>query len=177
MLAQAAGAVSFRLRPEPTKTPIKGTSNSKLPRFGEPWQVGSRTRKLIGVLKKVDVFSAIDEPELGHLAERFCQLAISEDQLIFRQGDPADALYVLGEGAVTLYRDQWGKPLQLLGRFQAGSCFGEQGLLDGMPRSSSARTSATSRILRIGKNDLLTCFEDHPVLELKLQVSLRAGTP
>ncbi|MDL5050361.1 cyclic nucleotide-binding domain-containing protein [Oscillatoria amoena NRMC-F 0135] len=61
--------------------------------------------------------------------------------LIFKQGEPSDALYIINKGVVEVYiESQDGKRKQSLGYLSRGDCLGEIGILTGAPRSGNART-------------------------------------
>lgn len=65
--------------------------------------------------------------------------------LIFRQGDPADAMYVIKSGRVGIFRRQDGRDVQI-GTCRAGDCFGEMALFDDKPRSATARSVGDAEI-------------------------------
>lgn len=61
--------------------------------------------------------------------------------LIFKQGEPSDALYIINKGVVEVYvESQDGKRKQSLGYLSRGDCLGEIGILTGATRSGNART-------------------------------------
>jgi CRP/FNR family transcriptional regulator, cyclic AMP receptor protein len=121
-------------------------------------------------LRKVSLFSDLPEDQLDRLAG-FCQEeSQSAYHLIFREGDPVDAFFVVREGLVTVFRDEQGRPSQVLARLEEGGFFGEMGLLnDKARRIASARTAAPTRLLRIEKADLIHLLTDNPGLELKFR--------
>jgi CRP-like cAMP-binding protein len=64
-------------------------------------------------------------------------------ETVFRQGEPADCLYVLVGGAVRLWSAAESGEL-VLSVARAGDIFGEMGVLDGQPRSATATASSFS---------------------------------
>ncbi|HKV07806.1 MAG TPA: cyclic nucleotide-binding domain-containing protein [Thermoanaerobaculia bacterium] len=121
-------------------------------------------------LQKVPLFSELPEDQLDRLAHLCQEESQPAYQLIFREGDPVDAFYVVREGLVTVFRDEQGRPLQVLARLEEGGFFGEMGLLnDKARRIASARTAAPTRLLRIDKADLIRLLTDNPGLELKFR--------
>ena len=64
--------------------------------------------------------------------------AISEGEMIFKQGESSDVAYVIEKGVIEIFEKEknYEKRLALLTR---GMMFGEYGVLDGAPRSASAR--------------------------------------
>lgn len=121
-------------------------------------------------LRKVSLFSDLPEGQLDRLAAVCQEESQPAYQLIFREGDPVDAFYVVQEGLVTVFRDEQGRPLQVLARLEEGGFFGEMGLLnDKARRIASARTAAPTRLLKIEKADLIQLLTDNPSLELKFR--------
>ncbi len=124
-------------------------------------------------LRGISLFKDLDDAQLARLAA----LAIVERhaayELIFREGDPVDAFYIVQEGLVTVFRDEQGKPQQVMARLEPGGFFGEMGLLnDKARRYASARTAAPAVLLRVEKPDLIELLRDNPALELKLRAEV-----
>jgi CRP-like cAMP-binding protein len=123
-------------------------------------------------LRKVSLFADLDEDQLARLAGFVREESHPTNHVLFREGDPVDAFYLVREGGVTVFRDAKGKPLQLLARLEEGGYFGEMGLLNRARRLASARTAGPTRLLRIDKADLLQLLADNPGLELKFRAEI-----
>jgi putative ABC transport system ATP-binding protein len=67
------------------------------------------------------------------------QLSLHAGQVLFRQGEPSDWVYVVEAGEVELFRDRPDGGQDVLRRVFAGGYFGEMGPLLRLPRSASAR--------------------------------------
>lgn len=122
-------------------------------------------------LRQIALFRDLENSDLEHLAEHFMPLAVSEGEIIFREGDPPTAFYIIVEGQIALFRDAVGKPVQLLTRLQAGDFFGEMGLFEDAHRAASAQASLPCQLMRIGRDALLSFLEDQPILTLRLQMA------
>jgi CRP-like cAMP-binding protein len=121
-------------------------------------------------LRSVSLFSDLDDPELDRLAALAREEKLPAYRMVFREGDPVDALFVVREGTVTVFRDEPGKPQQVLARLPAGSFFGEMGLLNDSPsRFASARTATATALLRIERDDFVAFLADHPRLEIRFR--------
>ena len=70
-----------------------------------------------------------------------------DGQVIFREGKPGAAAYVVQEGKVEIFK-HIGDTEVVLGRIEPGGLFGEMALIDDKPRMASAR--AVSRTVLIG---------------------------
>jgi CRP-like cAMP-binding protein len=124
-------------------------------------------------LRKVALFSDLDDAQLGRLAGLVREERFAAYHLVFREGDPVEAFYLVREGAVTVFRDEPGKPQQVLARLEEGNFFGEMGLLnDKSKRYASARTAAPTTLLHIAKADFLDLLTGNPGLELKFRAEV-----
>jgi CRP/FNR family transcriptional regulator, cyclic AMP receptor protein len=124
-------------------------------------------------LRRISLFKELDDAQLGRLAALMEEQRHPAYQLIFREGDPVDAFYVVREGLVTVFRDVQGKPQQVLARLEEGGFFGEMGLLnDKARRYASARTAAPTVLLRVEKPDLIELLAELPALELKFRAEV-----
>ena len=123
------------------------------------------------ILREMEVFSGLGDDELDSLEARFSPITFPGHTLVYRHGDAAEHFYVILEGQVALYRDEVGRPVRLQQRLGPGEYFGESGLFDGRGRSSSARTSETTRLLRISTEDLASFLGDRPAVAIRIQVS------
>lgn len=70
-----------------------------------------------------------------------------DGQVIFREGKPGAAAYVVQEGKVEIFK-HIGDTEVVLGAIEPGGLFGEMALIDDKPRMASAR--AVSRTVLIG---------------------------
>jgi CRP/FNR family transcriptional regulator, cyclic AMP receptor protein len=124
-------------------------------------------------LRRVSLFVELEDGSLDRLARLAREEHHPAYKLIFREGDPVDAFFVVQEGMVTVYRDEPGRPQQVLARLEQGGFFGEMGLLnDKARRYASARTAAPTVLLRIEKADLIQLLTANPGLELKFRAEV-----
>ena len=65
----------------------------------------------------------------------------AEGQVFFREGDPADSVFLVLSGVVDVLRELDGDPI-LLGTVRAGQFIGEMGVVENRPRSATARAAS-----------------------------------
>jgi CRP/FNR family transcriptional regulator, cyclic AMP receptor protein len=124
-------------------------------------------------LRGIPLFADLEEAQLERLAGLLKEERHPAYELIFREGDPVDAFYIVRDGVVTVFRDETGRPQQVLARLEAGGFFGEMGLLnDKARRIASARTAAPTTLLRLEKPDLVGVLAANPGLELKFRAEV-----
>ncbi len=92
------------------------------------------------------LFEGIRPELLEEVAHELRVVRLNEGEVIFREGDPGDSLYLIGEGSVQISKRGRGGNQETLAFIQSGNFFGEMALLDGKPRSAMA-TAAESTVL------------------------------
>jgi putative ABC transport system ATP-binding protein len=83
-------------------------------------------------------------PHAAPVAAAATPVSLAAGELLFRQGDPSDLIYIIETGQMDIVRDTIDGELLLI-RLGPGDHLGEMGPLFGLPRSASvrARTDAT----------------------------------
>lgn len=107
----------------------------------------------VELLKSIGVFSQISEDDLLEIATLLQEKPVAKDGVIFRQGEPADALYIVQSGRVKCATiDTVGRE-RVQGFYTDGQFFGEMALLTGEPRSDTTQAVTDSRLLVLRKED------------------------
>jgi NADH dehydrogenase len=83
-------------------------------------------------------------------------------EVIFREGDRGDALYVVVDGEVEITRDVPGQGVVPLRRLGPGECFGEIALVRETPRSATARTRSRVNVLAMDRDAFRALFAHLP---------------
>lgn len=105
-------------------------------------------------LRGIPLFGALSDAVLDHLQATLTVSTPLTGQVLFREGDEAQEMYVLIEGEMEVLKS--GKHgidarVALLG---PGDWFGEMAILDVQRRSATVRALSPSRVLRISAADL-----------------------
>ena len=129
-----------------------------------------KERALSNHLKSVPVFRDLPESFIDELRGRVELVSFAPGEVIVRQGEEADAFYLVRMGHVKVfqtYGDGKGMVLSYLSRSQF---FGEMGLL-GEAGKRVATCSALDHVevVRIGKDDFLRMIEQFPQIRARLQ--------
>ena len=107
-------------------------------------------------LQNVDVFRDVPTEDLAYLAAITEEVSFRKDENIFKENEPADALYLVLEGQVTHLRD--GKEITVS---QAKDAFGTWALFDDAPRITTATATMECKLLRIDREDFFDLLADH----------------
>lgn len=86
-------------------------------------------------------------------------------QIIFRQGDRGDRLYIVVDGEVEMLNHE-----QRLARLGPGECFGEMALVNESPRMATARTVTRVNLLSLDRATFNALFASHPPLRSMFQM-------
>ncbi len=124
--------------------------------------------EMVDLLKKVPLFSELNESELESIAALASSIEIPKKNIVVQEFEPGDSMYVILEGEVkvsTYSVDGREVVLALLGK---GSFFGEMSLLDEEPRSANVTTMVDSKFANIRRCELVSLLLEQPAISLKL---------
>ncbi len=114
-------------------------------------------------LEGLGIFAAASRPVLERLAGSETEGQFPAGTAILREGDPADALYVLVDGEVEVTaRGESGGSQRSLRTMTAPSYFGEIGVLKQIPRTATVTAVTDCRCERIEGSDLLDALTTAP---------------
>jgi CRP-like cAMP-binding protein len=116
----------------------------------------------------IDKLLALRESTLFGLFEQQDLLAVGEvsehvrapaGDVVVRQGEPGDELYVVMSGRVAILRDD-----KLVTELERGGVFGELALLDGEPRAATVIAKTDTELLRVRRCEFEALLDDSPAL-------------
>jgi len=114
------------------------------------------------ILRHIELFRDLSEAEMDALVCSSHSRTVPADTLLFREYDPADALFIIVSGRVKVYcSDDRGRDI-VINTQGAGDYFGELALLDHSVRSASVRTIEECRLCVVLKEDFSRILEQHP---------------
>jgi NTE family protein len=101
------------------------------------------------VLKQVPVLASLGEELMKDLADQAEMVAIKKGDLVVREDDPGDALYVVVSGRLQAYTRLKSGGERVFSTYTNGDCFGEMPLLSGETHWANVRTLNDSVLLKI----------------------------
>ena len=114
----------------------------------------------IELLARLDLFSGAPRPVLERLAAAAEEQQLPARKLLIREGDPADALWILVDGALNVRIQGDRETARQLPAVEAPGYVGELGLLHHRPRTATVRTREPCTVLRIDGQDFLNAVEE-----------------
>src|SRR5262245_48157805 len=127
--------------------------------------VAGRLRRTVERFFRVSDADAVDA-----LLAEFRALEVRGGSWLFRQGDPADALFLIARGRLQVWGQgeaEVGAP-RLLGELGSGESVGEVGLLAGGTRTAGVRAIRDSVLLRLDRESFHRLAATHGALVLSL---------
>lgn len=115
------------------------------------------------LLKNTPLFRDLTVNDLVHIAGITREIRVPRDQILIREGDSGDELFILIEGTVRVYTRA--RELESLG---PGSCIGELTIIDKEPRSANVRTTSRCRLLSIKRVDFLLTLRENPSISINI---------
>jgi glutaminase len=140
-----------------------------LARFGDD-QASRKIPRL--TLAAHDLCAGMTEKELVVLGDALESLACEPGTLVVKRGDPADALYLLVAGEVSVLLGLPDGTQRRLGTLSAGMGFGEAALLTQGIRSADIRADSPVECYRLSISSLRVLETEAPGLVIKLLTNL-----
>ena len=117
-------------------------------------------------LHRAGLFAAAPRPLLERLAAASTDVALPPGAVVIREGEPADALYVVRGGSVEVTGAGLLAPLSTIG---PDGFFGEIGLLENVPRTATVTAVGRSELLRIEGSAFLDAVTAAPLSPATLE--------
>jgi uncharacterized membrane protein YdbT with pleckstrin-like domain len=119
-------------------------------------------------LKNVLVLRNLEEDHLTLLATRFDVQSLVRGQLLFSEGEPSRAFYIIVSGKIHLSRGE-GKRKTDIGTLNSFDFFGEQALMANRPRSATALAVEDTNLLVMDKGDFEWMLSEYPKIKKGLK--------
>jgi CRP/FNR family cyclic AMP-dependent transcriptional regulator len=135
------------------------------------WITDPEQRRRRHLLARVPLFAGLHRRQLGKLLVKLFEKKYPAGEIIFREGDPGKALFIVLDGKISIARPADGpeKPLALLG---PGAYFGELALIDDQPRFAGARADEDSLLLILYKSHFDDLIEGQKALAIQVMENL-----
>jgi glutaminase len=117
----------------------------------------------------------VSAADLDHLQTRLTPCRYEPGALIVRRGEPADGLYFLMRGEVSIILELASGGSKRLSTLSPGMSFGELALLQGGPRSADVRADSPVDCLMLGAAAFAALERERPGLLIRLMHNLLLG--
>ncbi len=121
------------------------------------------------VLRKVPLFTPLSSHELGALISSFTRLAIKAGEILFYEGEPGDAFFVVEQGKIEIIKSIDAPGERKVAERGVSEFFGEMSLFNmEHQRTASVRAASDSVLLSLNKTDFDTLLHRHPQLAYEM---------
>lgn len=119
-------------------------------------------------LKGIEIFEELSVGELSAIASVSEEVDSKAGEIVIRENDPGDTLYLIISGEVTVIKGMGGENEFELDRINEGDYFGEMALFEDVVRSASIRTEKISRFLVLHKQEFKEIVREYPQIALHI---------
>jgi CRP/FNR family cyclic AMP-dependent transcriptional regulator len=142
----------------------------RLPRW-LAWTIDPEQARRAPFLAHAPLFAGLPRRLLGRLSTRFLEKDYAPGDMVFHEGDPGRALFVIVKGSVEITRAT-PRGDHVLRKLTAGDAFGEMALIDDSQRSGGARVAEASRLLILYKSDFDALMDSEARIALVIMRNL-----
>ncbi|MFA7566447.1 MAG: GGDEF domain-containing protein [Alkalispirochaeta sp.] len=123
-------------------------------------------------LKEVTIFADVSAEARRYTAELFTERRMEQDEVLFQQGDPGDALYIVRSGTVgVIVTTDSGQELTVAA-LEAGDFLGEMSIFEQEPRSATCRALEDTVVLGLREADFNRLVRTHPKAAISIMRSI-----
>jgi CRP-like cAMP-binding protein len=126
----------------------------------------------LDVVRNAPLFAGLDDEAASALLGSMSRTRLERGDVLFREGDQGDRLYVIGEGKIKLGRTSKDGRENLLAIQGPGELFGELSLFDPGPRTATASAIAETQLLGLGHEDLNDYLAGRPAVATAMLAAL-----
>ena len=123
------------------------------------------------LLRRVPFFAEIEPARLKLLAFMSERVAFEPGKQLFRQGDPADAAYLIVDGRANVIVETPGGPV-IVAMLGANEIVGEIAILTNVPRTATVCAKDRLITLRIAKEPFMRMVREFPNMAISIMQEL-----
>ncbi|MEP6648551.1 MAG: Crp/Fnr family transcriptional regulator [Lapillicoccus sp.] len=124
------------------------------------------------VVRRAPLFAALDSDHADALLAQMGTVRMERGDILFREGESGDTLYVIGEGKIKLGRTSPDGRENLVAILGPGEMFGELSLFDPGPRTMTATAVAETQLMGLGNESLTGLLTGRPEVAKALLAAL-----
>jgi CRP/FNR family transcriptional regulator len=134
--------------------------------------VSVTSEETIALLRRVPVFSALEEEDLLRVADVAVPRRYAGAEVVFREGDESNTCYVVRSGKARAIREHSDGRSITLANFGPGDIFGELAMFDNERRSATIETLEMTEVIAILGGDMRRLMREHPDIAVRLVAGL-----
>ncbi|MFW5693697.1 MAG: diguanylate cyclase [Alkalispirochaeta sp.] len=127
-------------------------------------------------LPDVAIFSDLTHQQRRALSARLTLQRLTAGQVLFTQGDPGDALYIVRSGAIEIAVRTGSREEVPVATLQPGDFLGEMSIFDHAPRSATCRALEDTTVLRLDETEFSALITAEPIAAISIMYRMLAIT-
>jgi len=124
------------------------------------------------VVRTAPLFAALDDADVSALQASMSTTRLGRGEVLFREGEQGDRLYVIQDGKVKLGRSSTDGRENLVAILGPGEMFGELSVFDPGPRNATATAVAETHLIGLGNDGLQQFLSERPAVAQSLLAAL-----
>lgn len=128
--------------------------------------------RITEAIPKIALFAGLNSGQAKQLASRCHLQSYGAGEIIFKEGDADDTIYLLLEGEIEICT---GEPLKCIGGVDVGECLGEMSLLTRRPHSATIRAKSHVETALLGHDEITELVRLRPDIGVVLYRNLAEG--
>jgi CRP-like cAMP-binding protein/small-conductance mechanosensitive channel len=133
---------------------------------------GAEESERVAALRSLEILNSLSEEETQHLASRMKKVSFAPGEVILRQGDEGDSLYILTRGRVRVLLTNEAGLSEQVATLTPGHAFGEMSLLTGEKRNATVAAMEEVDCYCVVKPDLQALLAERPSLAEEISAVL-----
>lgn len=122
----------------------------------------------LSYLRQIDLFHGLSEEELKECERVFPMVRVPRGQVVLTPGGYEQALYIVKEGSIRLYRLSHDGRELTLGRLHQGDVFGTLPIFGSISRKTFAEAGTDSLLCAMSERHLEDLIRRHPEIGIRL---------
>lgn len=122
--------------------------------------------KIIKYIENLPLFHGVPESLLARLVGKITVRNLAKGEVLTRQGDPSDSLFVVRTGWIKIVASGFNGEEVVLNQCGPGQLVGEMSLMDRQPRSNAMIALSPTEVLEIKYDVVLQALTEYPMLAL-----------
>ncbi|TKJ36836.1 hypothetical protein CEE37_14725 [candidate division LCP-89 bacterium B3_LCP] len=124
------------------------------------------------ILRRIQFFDDLTTEELELVAGLVKRQTYDKDDIVFKQGDPAEAFYVIESGRIEIIMETFEKPEVIASLGRSGDFFGEIALIEDNQRLATVKAVIPASLLIIFRSDFTELVSCYPSIQERVTRAL-----
>lgn len=125
-------------------------------------------KNYVQYLKSHDLFKSVSDDDISRLASAADQINCESGQILFREGDPAEEMYLVIEGALQVVAQTGQNVGRFVARIGPDSMVGEISLVSGSARTATVEVVQNAILMKLPKDSILKLLNNSPDLVVQI---------